>query len=482
MVNSIIMNRKILLLHAPFKKYAFGKDWELTESIGPPIGLLYLASPLIQEGYKLSFIDLNVDNLEKREFLNLLKEQNFILISCYTGTIKNVKKIIKDIKKVNTDAFILCGGPHINVNEEYINGSYLTCIGEAESYIVQIINSIVQRKSLKGIPGLLYKKNGKIIRHPGFMEAIDLDSSIPPSRELFENKDYGYLGGFKIKLTPIVSSRGCPFNCNFCTHKGRSPYRERSIDNFMEELKVIVKRGYKYVFFCDDIFLLNKKRVNKIMDRLIKEKINIKMVMNGRVDSCDIKFYKKLKKSGVGMIMFGIESINQDVLNFYNKKIKYQKIKETINLVNKAGIITFGYFIIGAPIETKEYFNRTKKFFDDVPLDIILINILCYSKGSKLWEDAYKKGLIKKDEYVVQANKNLSKYSTKELIVIKNDLIKHFFSNKRRLFRIFYKIIRLGLLPLFLKSFLQGKISNFFDSIQNPKSTNAYHSRINKSN
>ena len=156
-------------------------------------------------------------------------------------------------------------------------------------------------------------------------------------------------------------------------------------------------------------------------------------------------------------ILYGIESANQDVLDFYNKRTTVQKGIEAIKLANKVGIITFGSFIIGAPFEREQHFNKNKEYFDSVNLDFMIINKLVYIKGSKLWNDAYKEGLIKESELNVMTNKRLSNYSSKELSAIKNELTRYFYNNRRRSLRFLYKVIRLGEGKLIIKILLDAK-------------------------
>ena len=199
--------RNVLLIQPSFSGYAFGDKWKETESLTPPLGLMYLASPLISAGYNVRFIDLNVNKFERKKFIKQIKDNDFILISCYTDSLSSAKKIINDVKRFNNNTIILCGGPHCNMSEEYINGSHVTAIGEAEAYITRILNAIRFKKSLKGIPGLIYKKNGRVVRNPGIMKVEDLDLSKFPALELVDNKNYGSFAGFKIPFAPIMSSR-----------------------------------------------------------------------------------------------------------------------------------------------------------------------------------------------------------------------------------------------------------------------------------
>jgi len=449
-----IQGKKVLLLHAPYNEYAFGKKWKVNRSLSPPLGLLYLGSPLLKEDYNVLFIDLNVDRMSRKEFLNIIEVHDFILITCYTLTLNNVKKIIKDIKKVNKKAHILCGGPHCNITHEYIEGSFLTCFGECEGYITRILNSIITKESLEDIPGLIYKKDGELVKNSGVMKIDNLDLSIFPAWELIDKKKYGYVGNARLDLAWIMSTRGCPFNCYFCARMLYSKYRERSVDNVVAELKSLVKQGYKYIAFGDDNFLLNKNRVHEIMDRIILEKINIKMAVQGRVDSADFNLFQKMRKAGVIAIFFGIESANQDVLDFYNKKTTVEQGIEAIKTANQAGLITVGFFIIGAPFETDKHIKQNLEYFNNVPLDLISCYDLTYVVGTQLWKNAVKKGIIEKSELFVRADKKTSNYSSEEISEIKNDFIKRFYKNPRRLLRIQSKALRLGELGLIYKGLL----------------------------
>ena len=117
-----VLGRRVLLLNVPYNEYTFGKRWKSNRSLSPPLGLLYLGSVLLKEDFNVIFIDLNVDRMSRKEFLNKIKVQDFILITCYTFALNNIRKIIKDIREVNKKGFILCGGPYCNITHEYIEG------------------------------------------------------------------------------------------------------------------------------------------------------------------------------------------------------------------------------------------------------------------------------------------------------------------------------------------------------------------------
>ncbi|MBL7075325.1 radical SAM protein [candidate division KSB1 bacterium] len=434
--------KEVLLLFPPLREHIYGDKWKLTESTTAPLGLMYLATPLVNAGYKVNFIDFTVDKLEKEQYFNILKNADFILITCLTQTFKSVKKIINDIRSVNKNTLILCGGPYCNETENYVEGSDLTVFGEADLVIVKILDLISSKKSLDGIPGLSYRKNGKLIRNPGTLLIENLDFIEPPSFELAKNKNYGYLYGVKINaMTAMITSRGCPFRCTFCNFRGIK-YRVRSVDKVIQEIKIRLEEEAEYIIFHDDNFLLRRNRVIELMDEIIENKFNLKIAIVGRVDLADYVLYKKLKEAGVIIIIYGIESANQDVLDFYNKKTTVEKTKKAIAIANKVGIITYGNIIIGAPIEKKRHFEVNKKFLKEVPLDFLNVHILQYACPSALWNDLYKKGLINENEIVVTANKKLSNFSKEELMKVQDELIKSFYNNPKRILRLTYKISR----------------------------------------
>lgn len=459
---------KILLIHAPFRKFMLGSRWSGTPSLAPPLGLMYLAYPLIKKGYKVDFIDFNVDRLTEQEFKEKILSHSIIGISCYSESLVNVKKIIKFIRNIKRDAYIMCGGPYCNLSENYIEDSDLVTIGEAEAYIDQIVERIIRKRSLRNIPGIIYRKKKKVIRTRGRMQVHDINRSRNASLLLGKDKDYGHFFGFKFdNIIGVMTSRGCPYNCFFCTHKARTSYRVRDVENVMVELRDLVRSGYKYIAFYDDNFLVNRKRATDIMDCIIREKLDIKIIVQGRVDSCDLNFYRKLKEAGVAMIMFGIESANQDVLDYYNKRIKIETIRKAVSLTNKVGILSFGYFIIGAPIETEQHFINDERLINDSHVDFVNINVLGYYQGSKLWEDAVGSGIISEKQTIVWANKKLSQFAYHHLAKIREDLLKRIYSNPLRLFRIMMKIIRMGEISILIKMIVRIN-KDIFEIFNNP--------------
>ena len=168
----------------------------------------------------------------------------------------------------------------------------------------------------------------------------------------------------------------------------------------------------------DDCFLADRKRANTILDSLIEIGTNIDLIIEGaRVDSADREVYKKMKKANVKLVGYGIESGNQDVLDFYNKQVTLDQIRAAVQLGHEMGFITMGTFIFGAPIETKKHIKKTIKFAFSLPLDIALFSPLYYVMGSQLWDEFIKNKKHTKDEYsiITDSRKGLGNLTAEEL-------------------------------------------------------------------
>ena len=404
------------------------------------MGLNYLATPLVKAGYHVSIIDFQVDHLSKIQYFDCFRNMDYVLISCFTFASNSIQTVIHDIRITNDKAVIICGGPFCNETQNQIDNADITVFGEADLMIVKILELVSGEKSLADIPGLCYKHEGKLIRNPGTLLVENLDNVDIPILDFKADKNYGYVYGIRLKnFVPIITTRGCPFKCTFCTFQNVK-YRERSVENVILEIKMRVAAGAEYIVFCDDNFLLHPNRANAIFDYIIQSNLKIKIIIQGRVDNIDTDLALKMKQANVIMLIFGIESVNQDVLNFYNKKTTIEKIRQVIDIVNSAGIITVSGLIIGAPVEEMKHFENTIEFFDKAPQDFINVNILRYQYPSPLWLHANENGSVSDSEKVVYADEKLSNFSTQMLLTIQRKIIRSFYNNPKRIMRIIYKV------------------------------------------
>ena len=167
--------------------------------------------------------------------------------------------------------------------------------------------------------------------------------------------------------------------------------------------------------------IVSQRTRNKHMLYLMQsstENLDLKFSVTAtRVDLADKELYKKMRQAGVTHIQFGLESGNQDVLDFYHKNTTVDTIQKAVHLSHETGFFTIGSFIFGAPFETAEHFNRTLLFAKSLPLDSVSFLPLRYMIGSELWNQAVNEGKINEKEYLVPADKNrgLGNYTKEEL-------------------------------------------------------------------
>jgi len=389
-----------------YKKYTY-------EAYAPSLGLLYIATPLEKRGHKVKLTDFLAEEFTEERLKEAISKVDVVGITVNSYVAGAVSKIADFIKKTNPDIKLIIGGPHCTIQGKRalmeINAD-ISVAGEGEGAIVQIVDALEGKKKLTDVNGVYYRENGVIKSGLPPREIENLDMVDFPSRHLVGDYTYGKdVKGIAFfargKVTSIVTTRGCPFNCRFCVIKAiTKKYRMRSAENVVKELEEIA-REYDSVFIMDDNFLSDKKRVHKIMDILIEKKLDLDIWVTGvRVDSAEKKLFKKMKKAGVKSLLFGIESGSQDVLDFYNKRVDLDSIRKAIILSSKMGFFTVGNFIIGSPVEAEGHIKDTIRFAKELPLDFVYFFVFSYQKGSPLWQEAFESGKIEEDEMYVDSN------------------------------------------------------------------------------
>ncbi|MCD6575253.1 radical SAM protein, partial [Candidatus Aerophobetes bacterium] len=199
----------------------------------------------------------------------------------------------------------------------------------------------------------------------------------------------------------IMTSRGCPFSCIFCSSSqlfGKI-WRARTPENVIEEIKLLKdKYEVKEIEFLDDTFTLNKKRAEKICDLLIEKNLGISWSCSSRVDTINEALIEKLKKAGCHTIYVGIESGSQEILDIISKGITLTQAEKTIDLIKKVKLNSFATFIIGIPGETVKTIKKTINFAKKLSPSFVQFTICTPYPGTKLFEMAKEKGwLLTKD-------------------------------------------------------------------------------------
>jgi anaerobic magnesium-protoporphyrin IX monomethyl ester cyclase len=393
----------------------------------PPLGILYLAKMIENEGHKVEVLDCNVEGIHPEKILGNLSSYDAIGMTVYSNPneLKNTIMLVERIKEKDPSFPVILGGPHCTILPQHALQTHPAdiCVqGEAEYRIPKILDAVQGKQELKTIPGIAYRKGSEVLITEPPSQIEDLNQLPFPSRHLVDKYEYGFMHGAKIakgKVTSLLTSRGCPFHCRYCQISSFLPkFRLRSAENVIAEIDEVISKGYETIIFIDDNFLAHKKRTEEIMDHIIQQKFDVHLWIEGaRVDSADHRLYKKLRQAGVEFISFGIESGNQDVLDFYNKKTTLEQIKKAVHLSKEMGFFIYANFILGAPLETKQHLMNTIRFAQKLPIDAAGFFTLGYLYGSDLWQQAVQDGKITSDEYYVTADiqRGLGQFTEQEL-------------------------------------------------------------------
>ncbi|MBI2850773.1 MAG: B12-binding domain-containing radical SAM protein [Chloroflexi bacterium] len=359
----------------------------------PPLGIAYLAAALQKNGYRVGVLDCTF--LNREDALKRVVENGVDIVGIYvmvtmkddaTWFARNLRQCCK---------MLVAGGPLPSSDPvSFLDDFDLAVRGEGERTIVEIAQAYEGARSLESISGLAYRQNSQgakadiVFTTPRLPEP-DLDSIAFPARELLPNEQYIRQGRQKFgkATTSIITTRGCPFNCEFCSNAvfGVS-YRQRSPKNVVDEMEQALALGYDRVHFADDVFTLRKDRLLGIIDEIKSRGLRFEWECLSRVDSMDPETARLMRDAGCDRVFFGIESANESVLKIMRKNITVEKARRAVEIARRAGIKSGAFFILGYPGDTETTILETVKFASSLPLDYLSFTMPYPIPGTALFE------------------------------------------------------------------------------------------------
>ena len=362
----------------------------------PPINLMYSAQSLNDNSFKTRIIDAFALNMKEKQLLNEIKKQDSEIIGfpLYSSDLTMMYELTRKIKKLNENIKIFFAGHHTTalyneVMQQFPNVDFLIR-GEGEFTIVDLANALEKQKNLKNIKGLSYRKNKRIIHNLDRPPIEDLDSVPIPSRELIDDKLYYSRMSKNKKVDILITTRGCPYRCTFCSKlndKFRG-YRERSISNIINEMKLIEEKKTKGIEIYDEMFTLKRKRVLDLMAEMRKEKFDFEFRVRTRVTHVDGELLHELKKTGCSVISYGVESGNQKILDNIKKDITLPLVESVFKKTEQKDINILGFFMVGNRGETPETIRDTINFAKKVNPLYAIFNVVQPFPGSIDYEEA----------------------------------------------------------------------------------------------
>jgi len=368
---------------------------------------------LEKQGHNVEILDCQALGLDLKTVTKLVKTKrpDIVGISSTTPSFKNACKVAKAVKEGIPQCSIVMGGPHVSF-EDYatLQKQYVDVFvrGEGEVTIRDLTTSLEKGESLKNVLGITYKEDGVIRRNPDRPFIQDLDClyvsyhKLPMNRYKFNGTNYA----------TIVSSRGCPYGCVFCSSSrlhGKA-WRSKSAERVIQKVQHL-KDTYrvKHIEFLDDLFTFNTKRVEEICNRFIEEKLDVRWFCSSRVDTISKKLMAKMRKAGCIGLYMGVESGCQRVLNILKKGIKIKQIETAFAWAKEAKIETVGTFIIGTPGETSKDIQQTIKFAKKIKPDYAQFTFCTPYPGTELHQYAKSNNLL--------LSRDWSRYTTMEPVL-----------------------------------------------------------------
>jgi magnesium-protoporphyrin IX monomethyl ester (oxidative) cyclase len=396
-----------------------------------PLGIMYLAAVLDKAGYKVEILDafmsdstprtigdtveIGLTHDKIREEIKQRKPDILGVANPFSTQIEHAQRVADAAKEANPEILTVVGGPHVTaVPKEFLSQSKnvdIAVVGEGEYSLLEIAQSSGAQPKLRGIKGIAYRENGEIKLNPPRPLIKNLDELPYPAYHLVDMEQYLNprrieYRSFKPRALAMITSRGCPHQCCFCSvhlHMGRG-FRANSPGYVADHLQFVVdKYDVRNVFFEDDNLTFDLDRMADICDQIVKRGIKFHWeTPNGiRADRLTETLLKKMKKSGCRSVFFGVESGDQWVSdNIIHKDLDLKKVEEIAKICKKIHLKSGAFYIIGFPGERKENMHKTVEFALHLKRDYDVgmhLLIATPSFGTKLYEECMKKGYIKEE-------------------------------------------------------------------------------------
>jgi anaerobic magnesium-protoporphyrin IX monomethyl ester cyclase len=370
----------------------------------PPLGPMYLQAAIEKRTpWKAEIFDAVVDDLDHPEFERRLKgyDLDFVGISCYTHCLPDVQLAIDAVKRRHPSAHVALGGPHPIMFSESamgLRGVDSICVGDGDQAIVEMAHALDEGRSLEGIGNIWYRdRDGTVIKNAPRPEPSDLDEQVWPDRRRSRFRDY-WVPASKHKLvTTAITSRGCPHNCPFCfTYKRQ--YRQRNIENILDEIEHCLSVGIREVFFVDDLFSPNSNWAIRFCDAVERRGLRFNWGYKTRIQGTTREEIRRVKAAGCTKIHFGVESVHNAGLEAHDKHCDVNDCKRVFQWCREEKLRSVAYIMIGGPHErTRQDVLAGQKGTLELGADYVAYAIYTPYPGTETFREGAKLGLYPAD-------------------------------------------------------------------------------------
>lgn len=382
---------RVALIFPPYRHKIFTENLSTVDEefcVAPPIILAYVAAILEKHGHKVIIIDAKALKLSKEDALKmlLLFRPDILGFRSETYYFHDALDWIRYFRK-KLGVPVVTGGINLTLYPREVLSRQevdFGIIGESVESLPNFLRALENGDDFSGLSGLVYRDgDGRVVINPPQNKIYDFDSYPYPARHLLPNERYYSIISQRKNFTIMLTSTGCPYGCLFCAIP--LSYRTRAPKNVVDEIEVCYKDfGVREVDFFDAILFMPRERILEIFRLIQRRKLDIEWSARSRVDVVDEEILREAARSGCRQIYYGIESVEQQVLDSVNKRISPETAVEAVRLSKKYGIRTMGFFMVGNPGETKETVRRTIAFAKKLNLDFIQVSRTIPKPGTGL--------------------------------------------------------------------------------------------------
>ncbi len=376
----------------------------------PPIGIMSLSAVVKAAGHECVMFDEANPDTPTEVIVDAIRRERPALVGLSflsTTSYPYAKLLARRIRAADATVKLAFGGVFASLNAGLVKLQCtevdFVCRGDGEQLLLDLLAHLDDPDA---VAGLTWMKDGRVMHNAGRPMERHLDQWPFPDREslkldFVESMPLDVPAVLSMeRFTTMQTSRGCPWPCIFCDipifNEGK--WRARSARHVVDELKHLEAQGYGSVYFVDDHFLLQPKRIEAICDGITSAGLSIQWGIEGRVDSVAQHLFPAMAKAHCRTMMFGIESGSQKILDRLKKEQTLDEVRTAVSNAKQAGIeIVHGFFTVGNPDETVQDIRATFDFAARLPLDTFGFNRLCVYRGTPLWQEYVKRGLVRED-------------------------------------------------------------------------------------
>ena len=412
---------KIVLVNPPRDHELVGNNPPLIDEergFNPPLGLLYLAASILDKtSHEVEVIDAQAEDLDYPALKSRLEaaRPEMVGVTAMTFTLLDALAAVRLAKEISGKIITVVGGIHAFLYPEEtaaLEGVDFVLQGEGELSFVSLLEEISLRRKPEAVPGVVFQRDGGIIRGAPPSLIKNLDELPFPARRLTPWQRYSSVLSRRSPITTMFTSRGCPYRCSFCSrpHLGKV-FRFRHPANVVDEMQACQEMGINEILFYDDTFSVNRPRVIDICREIIGRGLKIGWDIRARVDCVDEETLAQLKQANCQRIHYGIEAGTEKILKVLNKGITLEQARKAVRLTKRAGIQTLAYFMIGSPTENREDVKKTMDFALELNPDFVHITITTPFPATDIYQRGLREGLFKTDHWLEFARQPRTDFS-----------------------------------------------------------------------